>query len=101
MMWWYGAPGSGMFGYSGWLAGHMIAMALFWIGIIALAAIALQRLGRSRRRNDGETPEEGILSAITILQERYAKGEIGREELLQKRRDLGVPPYRDETSAAA
>ena len=33
----------------------------------------------------------GILSAMTILQERYARGEIGREEFMQKQHDLAVP----------
>jgi putative membrane protein len=102
MMWWYGAPGSGMFAYGGWWAGHMIVMALFWLVFVALAVMAVQRFGSSRgQASDAKPQDAGILSAVTILQERYAKGEIGREEFMQKRRDLGVAPYRDETPTEA
>lgn len=55
-------------------------MIVFW-GLILLGGFALVRSlaggGGSARK-----------SAIDILQERYARGEIGREEYEQKRRDV-------------
>lgn len=73
------------YGYSGgglWC----VLMTLFWVvvlGMIAVVALrALQRsaFGKSQR---GE-------SALSIVRERYARGEIDREEFEQKKKDLSV-----------
>jgi len=59
-------------------------MLLFWI-IGGLAVVMLGRwLGSdSDNRNDNHTK-----TAIEILEERYAHGEINREEFEQKKHDL-------------
>jgi putative membrane protein len=89
MMWWYSMPGFG--GFSGWWAWHMIGVTLFWLFFVSLIIIGAQRLTRPRRyAKEYIAGEGGILSALTILQERYARGEIGREEFLEKQRDLGL-----------
>jgi len=89
MMWWYSMPGLGAF--SAWWAWHMIAVTLFWVFFVSLIIIGAQRLIRSRGcAKEYLARDGGILSALTILQERYARGEIGREEFLEKQRDLGL-----------
>lgn len=75
MGWGNGYWGMGM----GW-----IFMALIWVLIILGVVALLRRLGlgdAARREAPRPTPLE-------ILQERYARGEIEREEYEQKRRDL-------------
>jgi putative membrane protein len=69
----------------GWGPGFgWIFMILFWgvviVGIVAIVRWVLeQRSERSAPR--GRTP-------LDVLRERYARGEIEREEFEQKRRDL-------------
>lgn len=71
-------------GGSGWMGLGWIFMVLVWV-LIILGVIALVRWlgtsGSDRREAQRKTPLE-------ILQERYARGEIEREEYEQKRRDL-------------
>lgn len=65
-----------------WGLGMMVFMLLFWaVVIIALVAAIrwLMRQGREPRRED---------AALEILRQRYARGEIGREEYETKKRDL-------------
>jgi len=63
----------------------MIGVAVFWILVLVLIVVLIGRLlgygGRDERR-----PAK---SALDILRERYAAGEIEREEYEQKKRDLG------------
>lgn len=81
MFWHYGGPWWGMMGYAwGW---HMAVGALFWLGFLVLVVVAMQRF-----RNGGSGGQE---SALTLLKERYARGEIGRDEFLEKQRDLAAP----------
>ena len=67
----------------GW--GAMLIMALFWIALIALVAWAVYRIARGRgwigASDRPATPEE-------VLDERYARGEIDRDEYLRMRDDL-------------
>ena len=70
-------------GWLGWLS-----MAFFWVILIllVLVLVVVKYLMGSRRSNatDGERRPD----ALAVLEERYARGEIGREEYLQKRDDL-------------
>lgn len=81
MMW---GGGYGMMG-GGWGFGilHMllsiVVFALF-IGLI-LSLFTHGVPGRDTRAN-------GRSAGLAILEERYARGEIGRDEYLQKKRDL-------------
>jgi putative membrane protein len=63
----------------GWRWFPMLIPALFWVGIIGLAVWAFAFRGGPTRRD----PEP-----LDILRERYARGEIGREEYLERRRHL-------------
>ena len=64
----------------GW-SGMGLGMLLFW-GLVIAALMALFRgsaLGGNRKTEK---------SALDLLEERYARGEIGRDEFEQIRRDL-------------
>ncbi len=70
----------GMGGY--WPFG-MIIWIIIIIGILALIGWAVRALSSSSRLEGRHTP-----SALDVLQERYARGEIGRDEYLQKKSDI-------------
>jgi putative membrane protein len=62
-------------------------MLLFWVLVIVGIVVLVKWLAgqsSSRRESHGKT-------ALEILQERYARGEIDRDEYEQKKRDLGPP----------
>ena len=69
MDWWWG-----------WGGFHMVGYLL--ISIVLVAAV-VWLVGRDFGRGPGEAG-----SALDILNERYARGEIGKEEFEQKKRDL-------------
>jgi putative membrane protein len=61
-----------------------IFMVLFWV-LIVLGIVALLRWLGMGGAGSREAPRK---TPLDILQERYARGEIEREEYEQKRRDL-------------
>jgi len=80
MMW--GPYGMG-YGGMGW----MPFMGIFWLVVLVLIVAALMGAFRSDgadRRGRGEHRSSGL----AILEERYARGEINRDEYLQKRQDI-------------
>jgi putative membrane protein len=85
LMWWYGSPWTGMMG--SWWGLHMLAGSLVWLGILALGVMAVRKFAPLRHVGRAA---ENTSSAIAILQERYARGEIGRDEYMEKQRDLRV-----------
>jgi putative membrane protein len=58
---------------------------LLWIGLLAIIVIAIIALIRDWRGGHGPVRDD----AVTILDIRYAKGEISREDYLRLRQDLG------------
>lgn len=72
----------------GWMAGVMILSLLVGVSLVALLIVALvaaiRWLWRSPRPGE---PED---RALSILRERYARGEIGREEFEARWRDLST-----------
>ncbi len=59
---------------------------LFWIIIIALIAwLVISKVNRSQKNPDSGTSKE---SPLYILKNRYAKGEINKEEYNEKKKDL-------------
>ena len=71
-------------GYGWWWGFGALHMLLYW-GVLILAIALLVKwlfAGSSRR----ESPY--VKTALDILKERYARGEIGKEEFEQKKRDL-------------
>lgn len=78
-MWGYGPYGGG------WGMGlFMLFGGVFWIMILVLGAFAVAWLVRSGHPARIERGAAGL----DILEERYARGEIGRDEYLQKKRDI-------------
>ena len=71
--------GYGMMAGFGWLG--MLVMALFWIGVIVLIVWGLTHVFSTRQ-------PRVELDAAEILKQRYARGEISREEFVQAREAL-------------
>ena len=76
---WFG-PFGGLF-HAWW----GMASGLFWIAVLVLAWIAI---ARGSRYSGGSPPFWRSSPALDILEQRYARGEIGRDEYMQKKRDL-------------
>lgn len=70
----------------GWGFGW-IGMILFWLVPILLVLVAIKYLFGGRNRT-GMGPRQGDDRALAILEEKYARGAIDRDEFLQKRDDL-------------
>lgn len=83
----YGGDYWGGMGYGmGW-GGHMVGwlfMLLFWVLIIVITIVAVRWLTGPPTREGRSSAQ----SAVDILRERYARGEIDREEFQQRKRDL-------------
>ncbi len=76
----------GDYGNYGWWWGGVVHMLLFWIVLIlVIAALAKWIFGKPADSPHAAPRGE---SALDILKERYARGEIGKEEFEQKKRDL-------------
>jgi putative membrane protein len=71
-----------MYGGAGW--GHWLVMVLFWVVLVFAVVVSLRALSPRSRDGSGPPPR----SALDILKERYARGEIGKDEFEQKKRDL-------------
>ncbi len=73
-------------GQHGWLmAVGVVHLLIFWI-IAILATVALWTWLTGKNRSQVYSPQEK--TPLIILQERYARGEIERDEFEQKKRDL-------------
>ena len=76
--------------HDGWGWGHMffgsLMMLLFWGALIILIIFAVRFIsGRPARNGDGPAPQK---RAIDILEERYARGEIDKEEFEERKQLL-------------
>jgi putative membrane protein len=79
--WWDGHPMGMMWG--AWGIGVMLMMLLFWGAVITAIVLGIRWL----LRQDGRARPD---NAMQILRERYARGDIGREEFEQRKRDLST-----------
>ncbi len=75
-----GFPGFGMMGFFGGWIGMLVNLAIL-IGIVVLIVWAVKRFTSSGPSASGQTPRE-------ILQARYARGEITRDQYQQMLQDL-------------
>ena len=78
--------GLGRFGYGDMLPWMSwvgpIAMIVFWALVVTAIVFLIRYLARQSRSSANDS------SALAILKERYARGEISREEFEQMRRDI-------------
>jgi putative membrane protein len=58
----------------------------FWIIFWVALSVVMSRIGWGRHRHWHQPADK---SALDILKERYAKGEINKQEFEEKKRDLG------------
>jgi len=74
----------------GWGWGHMaggsLMMVLFWGGLILVVVLAVRGFGG--RASHGETPPKSTRSALEVLEDRFARGEIDKEEFEERKRVL-------------
>jgi putative membrane protein len=86
----YNRPGWGYGDDWGWGFGHMafggLMMVLFWGGIILLIVLAVRWLGAGPHGNPATHPQRK--TPREILEERFAHGEIDKEEFEERRRTL-------------
>ncbi len=69
------------FGTGGWWAFGGVFMILFWVGLIVLIVWGVIKLSKGSETSSKKEP-------LDIAKERYAKGEISKEEFEQIKKDL-------------
>lgn len=78
------------YGFDGWGGGGMIGglfmMVLFWGGLIALVVILVRWLDRDGAARFGPASQRS--SALHLLEERFARGEIDKDEFVERKRLL-------------
>lgn len=67
----------------GWGFGGGLMMIIFWVFITVLVVWLVKNL-RGERNSESQNSK----SALDILKERYAKGEIDKREFEEKKKDL-------------
>lgn len=87
---------SGSFGWGGMLVGGLIFLGVIVLAVLLIAALI--RHGKSNHQHGYPVPPVNpnapgaqnttAAAALAILNDRYAKGEIGQEEYLSKKADL-------------
>lgn len=75
MMWWTGGF------HWGWMAFGGLMMLLFWGGLIGLAVVIVRSFAGPADRSHRPT-------AMDLLEERYARGELTKKEFESMRSDL-------------
>jgi len=75
----------GGYGYGSGMGFGGIGMILLWVILIVVAVLAVRWVLGQSRSDPGAGRER---SALDILRERYARGEIDKAEFEQKSRDL-------------
>lgn len=82
-MWRDGYGMMGDWGFSGFFF-H----GFFWLIVLALAVVGIVLLLRALSRDQVSSPAARRSAGLDALEERYARGEIKRDEFLEKKRDL-------------
>jgi putative membrane protein len=79
---WNGFCGYGYLGGSGWIINLVLTIGIL-IGLVVLVIWAVRRLTNTLKGTFFSTNPSGVATARDILQARYARGEITREEYQQ------------------
>ncbi|GAA4644033.1 hypothetical protein GCM10023115_19930 [Pontixanthobacter gangjinensis] len=82
---WHMHDGSHAFGHS-WGCGASLVHTL--LGLLVLAAIIITTILLTRRLGSSRAEKSNGKVAMDRLDERYANGEIDREEYLQRKKDI-------------
>ncbi len=86
-----GSSGSGFpgaFGLWGWIG--LILNLVFWLGLLIIGTLLVVRAARHARAQTGPVRyATGEPTAIAILQARYARSEITREQFERMKQDIG------------
>lgn len=76
----------------GWMGGGWggmgVAMVVWSVVLVALIVAVLWLIGRMLGDRTPRSSADDRSSALTILEERFARGEIDREEFAERRRTL-------------
>lgn len=75
-------------GHWGWGVGGWAGWLLMTLGVVVFCGAVLAMMVwvvRSPRSRQPEPPDEGPRRVLEILEERYARGEIDRQELEERR----------------
>jgi putative membrane protein len=86
-MWGYGPDWGMMGGWGGWWMGPFF-MTIVWVVVLALAIAAAVWFVRSTTHANLHQPRLARSRGLEVLEERYARGEINRDEYLQKKADI-------------
>lgn len=84
MMYEYGLNG-GWYGHT--LFGGFF-MIIVWVAVILFVVWVIREFSSGNRKGGGGSGTVGGRTALDILKERYAKGEIEKKEFEEKKRDL-------------
>ncbi len=77
MMWWYGP-------YQPWMWVGMVLMIIFWIAVIWIIIWGIQRFASHEHQHGAVSGS----NALDIARERYARGEITKDQFEQIKKDL-------------
>ena len=85
-MWWNGPNSMGQWMGVWWMPFHgILSLAVLVLAIVGTVTLVRSLFGSNTRVMPGGRRSPGL----EVLEERYAKGEMQRDEYLQKKRDLG------------
>ncbi len=89
-MWGYGPNYGTMGGWGGYVRYGPAGMIIWLVILVAIVAGVVWFFQRMQQKQQGQPPQltSGRSRGLDVLEERYARGEVEREEYLQKKRDL-------------
>lgn len=82
-------PQWGMMGGYGWGYGYGLLHMVVWVVVLIAIIAGAIWLVRSLAGTGGSTARLQRSTGLDVLEERYARGEINRDEYLQKKKDIG------------